>query len=64
MASFDFNPIADYVVLKFKCPECGTEMKQMHFLFLRLILQQKIIEIVAIMMSMNMNVQIADIYLT
>ena len=25
MASFDFNPIADYVVLKFKCPECGTE---------------------------------------
>lgn len=25
MASFDFNPIADYVILKFKCPQCGTE---------------------------------------
>ncbi|MBP8777755.1 MAG: hypothetical protein KBH23_07205, partial [Bacteroidaceae bacterium] len=25
MASFNFNPIVDYVVLKFNCPECGTE---------------------------------------
>lgn len=24
MARFDFSPIADYVTLKFKCPECGT----------------------------------------
>lgn len=24
MASFDFNPIADYVVLSFKCPECNA----------------------------------------
>ncbi|MFQ7265340.1 MAG: hypothetical protein ACLRPS_00360 [Paraprevotella clara] len=24
MASFDFNPIADYVVLRFTCPECNA----------------------------------------
>lgn len=64
MASFDFNPIADYVVLNSSVLNVVLKMKQMHFLFLRLILQQKIIEIVAIMMSMNMNVQIVDIYLT
>ncbi len=25
MASFEFNPIADFVVLRFKCPECGHD---------------------------------------
>lgn len=26
MADFSYNPIAEYVVLKFKCPECGEEV--------------------------------------
>lgn len=26
MANFTYNPIAEYIVLKFKCPECGEEV--------------------------------------
>lgn len=25
MATFEFNPIADFIVLKFVCPFCGEE---------------------------------------
>lgn len=26
MANFTYNPVAEYIVLKFKCPECGEEV--------------------------------------
>ena len=56
MASFDFNPIADYVVLKFKCPECGTEN------------ETDALSVptpdFAAENHRDMNVQIVDIYLT
>lgn len=60
MASFEFNPIADFVVLRFKCPECGHDNETDALYVPCQILQQRTIAIVVIAKITSMNVLIVD----
>lgn len=50
MAEFEYNPLAEYITLKWRCPNCGTENESDAFSVQHLITSQKLI-----MIALNLN---------